>query len=604
MNSRKLTVKILVIVAAIALIIRLLQLQVFDDSYVKSAYNNALRYIVQHPPRGEVYDRNGKFLAQSREAYDLLVIPRDVEPFDTVKLCSILEIEKDELIKELEKARKISRHKPTVIFKQFSKEVKLRFDEYNFPGFYTQYRTVRYYPYKTAGNLLGYVGEVSRDYIKKNPYYRSGDFAGMSGIEKAYEELLRGKKGVKIELVDVHGVPKGAYADGAFDTLPRPGVSIVSGIDLKLQLLGEELMAGKIGSIVAIEPETGEILALVSSPTYDPDALIGRDRTRNYANLLLDPRRPLFNRAVMSSYPPGSTFKLATGLIGLQEGVVQPTTIYPCNGGYNIGRGVKCHAHASPLDMMFSIQTSCNAYYCYVYRSIIDNKKYKSNKEALDSWREHLLSMGFGRRLNSDFVGELSGFIPKSEFYDKMYQGRWSSLTNISNSIGQGEVGVTPLQLANFTATIANRGYYIVPHIIRSIDDSTHKIDPLYYKKQYTDIDKKHYDILVEGMYRAVNVGGTGVSARVNGLDICGKTGTAQNGRGRDHSTFAAFAPKDNPKIAISVYVEHGGFGATSALPIASLMIEQYLTDTISRPDLKEYIKSMIINYPQYDKKQ
>lgn len=600
--SRRMILRIIIIFIAVILLVRLLQLQVFDDSYAKSADNNALRYIVQHPPRGEIYDRNGEFLAQSREAYDLLVIPRDVVPFDTVLFCSVLDIEKEALVKELTKARRISRHKPTVIFKQFSKEIKLKFDEYNFAGFFTQYRTVRYYPFKTAGNLLGYVGEVSRDYINKNPYYRSGDFAGMSGIEKAYEELLRGKKGALIELVDVHGVPKGSYADGKYDTLAQPGVSIVSGIDLKLQLLGEELMHGKIGSIVAIEPATGEILAMVSAPTYDPDALIGRDRTKNYAKLLLDPRRPLFNRAVMSSYPPGSTFKLATGLIGLQEGVLKPDYTYPCHGGYTIGRGVGCHSHPSPIDMIYSIQTSCNAYYCYVYRNIIDNKAYGSHKMALDAWRTHLLSMGFGRKLNSDFVGELSGSIPKSEFYDKMYGGRWSSLTNISNSIGQGEVGVTPLQLANFTATIANRGFYYIPHIIKSIDGANHVVDPTYTEKQYTSVDPKYYETIVEGMYLAVNVGGTGVRAAVPGLDICGKTGTAQN-RGKDHSTFAAFAPKNNPKIAISVYVEHGGFGATVALPIASLMIEQYLTDTLQRVEMKEAIKSMEISYPLYDNK-
>ncbi|MFI3262255.1 MAG: penicillin-binding protein 2 [Rikenellaceae bacterium] len=602
--EREISVKIFIFLIGIIFLSRLLYIQVIDDSYVVNADNNALRHIVQYPPRGAIYDRNGEFLAQSSEAYDLLVTPREVVAFDTLEFCSIFNIEKEALIKELDRAKKISRHKSTVIFKQFSKEVKLRFDEYHFKGFYTQYRTIRYYPYKTAGNLLGYVGEVSQAYIQNNPYYKSGDYAGMSGVEKSYEEVLRGEKGVKIELVNVHGVSKGKYQDGLLDTLPKPGVSIVSSIDLKLQLLGEELMADKIGSIVAIEPETGEILAMVSAPTYNPDALIGRDRTKNYLELLRNPRRPLFNRAVMSRYPPGSTFKLATGLIGLQEDILTVDTQYPCVGGYPIGRGVGCHAHKSPIDFTYSIQTSCNAYYCYVYRNIIDNKKYASHKEGLDSWRTHLLSMGFGRKLNSDFNGELQGLIPDSEFYDRMYKGgRWSSLTNISNSIGQGEVGVTILQLANFIATIANRGHYIVPHIIKEIQDSTFSINELYRTKQYTDIDPKYYEPVAEAMYRAVNVEGTGVRAQVKGLDICGKTGTAQNGSGRDHSTFAAFAPKDNPKIAISVYVEHGGFGATVAMPIASLMIEQYLTDSISRQDLKEYIKAMKINYPQYDKK-
>ncbi|MFI3267940.1 MAG: penicillin-binding protein 2 [Rikenellaceae bacterium] len=600
--GREISIKLFILLIGIIFILRLLYVQVIDDSYAVYADNNALRHIVQYPPRGAIYDRNGEFLAQSSEAYDLLVTPREVVDFDTLEFCSIFNITKEDLITELDKAKRISRYKPTVIFKQFSKEVKLRFDEYNFKGFYTQYRTIRYYPYKTAGNLLGYVGEVSQSYILSNPYYKSGDYAGMSGVEKSYEEVLRGEKGVKIELVDVHGVPKGKYQDGQLDTLPRPGVSIVSSIDLKLQLLGEELMQDKIGSIVAIEPETGEILAMVSAPTYNPDALIGRDRTKNYLELLRNPRRPLYNRAVMSRYPPGSTFKLATGLIGLEEGLITPETQYPCSGGYPVGRGVGCHAHKSPIDFLYSIQTSCNAYYCYVYRDIIDNKKYGSHKEGLDSWRKHLLSMGFGRKLNSDFNGELQGFIPNSEFYDNMYKGgRWSSLTNISNSIGQGEVGVTILQLANFIATIANRGHYIVPHIIKEIKDSTFFIDELYKTKQYTDIDPKHYEPIVEGMYRAVNEEGTGVRAQVEGLDICGKTGTAQNS-GRDHSTFAAFAPKDNPKIAISVYVENGGFGATVAMPIASLMIEQYLNDSISRTELKEYIKAMKINYPKYDK--
>lgn len=603
--SRKLSVKLFVLLIGVIFTIRLLDIQVFDDSYVLSADNNALRNIIQYPPRGEVYDRNGKFLAQSRESYDLMMVPSSVEALDTLKMCDIFGISKEDLIKEFNKAKRYSRHRASVIIKQFSKEIKFRFDEQNFKGFYIQYRTVRYYPYRTAGNLLGYVGEVSERYINNDPYYRSGDFAGMSGIESAYEDLLRGEKGVKLELVNVHGVSQGEYREGSLDTVPIPGTSIISSIDLDLQLLGEELMKDKVGAIVAIEPKSGEILAMISSPTYNPDALIGRDRAKHYLSFLRDPRRPLFNRAVMSSYPPGSTFKLATGLIGLQEGVVTPKTEYSCIGGvgYTVGRGVGCHPHMSPADFLYSIQTSCNAYYCHVYRNIIDNPKYNSHKEGLDEWRSYLLSMGFGRTLDSDFTGELRGFIPDSKFYDRMYKGgRWSSLTNISNSIGQGEVSITPLQVANFTATIANRGYYIVPHIIKEIKDSVNTINPLYFEKQYTKVDTSHYKHIVEGMYRAVNVAGSGFRARVPGLDICGKTGTVQN-RGKDHSTFAAFAPKNDPKIAIVVYVEHGGFGSTVALPIASLMIEQYLTDTIKRVELKEYIKTYLIKYPQYEKK-
>lgn len=599
--SRSFILKVVLILIALGYISRLAYIQIYDDSYIKSADNNALRHIVQYPPRGDIYDRNGDFLAQSREAYDLLVVPRDVKAFDTLTFCKLLDIDKEDLKNELVKARKTSYRKASVIYKQFAKEIKLKFDEYDFPGFSMQYRTVRYYPYKTAGNLLGYVGEVSKSFIEKNPYYKNGDFVGMSGIEKAYETLLRGKKGVNIELVDVHGVTKGSYEQGLYDTLPEPGISIVSSIDHKLQLLGESLMEGKVGSIVAIEPGTGEILAMVSSPTYNPDALIGQQRTQNYVKMLYDPRRPLFNRAVMSRYAPGSTFKLATGLIALQEGVLTPETRYSCHNGYPIGRGVGCHSHASPIDMTYSIQTSCNAYYCYVYRNILDNPKYGDVKKGLDVWREYLLSMGFGRVLDSDFSGELSGFIPTSEMYDRWYGGRWSSLTNISNSIGQGEVGVTPLQLANFTATIANRGFYYIPHIIKSINNEDYSIDEKFTEPQRTMVESKHYEVVAEGMYKAVNEAGTGVSARVEGLDICGKTGTAQNS-GKDNSTFAAFAPKDNPKIAISVYVEHGGFGATVALPIASLMIEQYLTDTIKRVEVVQRIKEMQINYPEYDK--
>lgn len=574
-------------------------MQIIDSKYKEYANNNALRPIVLNPPRGEIYDRNGLFLAQSREAYDLMVIPRDVKPFDTLEMCRIIGVEKEEFVHQLKRAGRSSR-RPVVLFKLLDKEVKMKFEEHTFPGFFTQYRTIRSYPFHTGGNILGYVGEVNDNTIKNDSYYKRGDYVGMTGIERAYETVLRGRKGVRMELVDVHGMPKGAYADGLYDTLAVPGVSITSTIDARLQLLGEELMEGKVGSIVAIEPKTGEILMMVSSPTYNPDELIGRDRSRNYLKLLREPRRPLYNRAVMASYPPGSTFKLSTGLIGLQEGVLVPSQRYVCNSGYYVGRGVKCHYHDSPLDLRYSIQTSCNTYYCYVFRNILDNKAYGDVKVGFDVWRDYLLSMGFGRRLDSDFSGELKGNLPTTEFYDRVYNGRWNSLTAISLSIGQGEIGVTPLQLANFTATIANRGYYKIPHIIKSIEGG--QIDSRFSVPNYTNIDPKHYQVIAEGMYRAVNVEGTAVRAAVKGLDICGKTGTAENGRGRDHSTFACFAPYKDPKIAMSVYVEHGGFGATVAMPIASLLMEQYLTDTITRPELVEYVKRMTIDYPQYDK--
>ncbi len=593
----------LVVIAAFAVIAaRLFYIQVIDSSYKMSADNNVLRYMVQYPPRGEVYDRNGEFLVQSKEAYDLMAVPREVKPFDTARLASILGVTVEEVRKELRNASNYSRRRPSVLFKQISKEDKLRFEEYSFPGFYTVYRTVRSYPRKIAGNLLGYVGEVNQRIIDRNPYYKSGDFIGMSGIEKAYEEVLRGKKGIKIQMVDVHGIPKGSYADGLYDTLPEPGTAITSTLDAGLQALAEELLAGKVGSVVAIEPETGEILVMASSPTYDPDQLVGRERGNNYMKLLRDPRHPLFNRAVMSSYPPGSTFKVINGLIGLQEGVLTPETAYPCHGGYPVGRGVKCHNHASPLDLTEAVQNSCNAYFCYVLRDIVDNRKYGGIKKGLDVWANYVRSFGYGRKLGSDFVEELNGNVPSAEFYNKRYRGSWNSLTVISLSIGQGELGATPLQMANLAATVANRGHYRIPHVVKRIHDRD-SIDQRFYEDHYTMVDPKYFDPVVEGMWRAVHMpGGTASIARVEGLDICGKTGTAQNPHGADHSTFMCFAPRNNPKIAVSVYIENGRFGATIAAPIASLIVEQYLTDTITRPQLIDYVKNFQIAYPSYDK--
>ena len=600
--SRVKILQLTVVGVVLVLLVRLFYLQVVDDSYKTRADNNALRYMVQFPPRGEVYDRNGRFLVQSKEAYDLMATPREVGPFDTAAMSRILGVPVEQIRKELDKASRFSRRRASVLFKQLPKEVKVRLDERNFPGFFTVYRTVRSYPTKIAGNLLGYVGEVDDRIIERNSYYRSGDYIGRSGIELAYEDVLRGEKGVKIEMVDVHGIPQGSYAGGMYDTLPSPGVAITCTIDARLQALAEELMAGKVGSVVAIEPETGEILVMASSPTYDPDELVGRERGNNYMKLLNDRRRPLFNRAVMASYPPGSTFKTVNGLIGLQEGVLVPSQTYPCHGGYPYGRGVKCHNHWSPIDLMGAVQTSCNAYFCYVFRNIIENRKYGNIQQGLDVWDDYVRSFGFGRKLGSDFTGELNGNVPTSSFYDKAYRGRWNGLTVISLAIGQGELGCTPLQMANFAATIANRGYYKIPHVVKRIHDRD-SIDGRFYEKHYTKVDSKHFDPIVEGMYRAVNVdGGSARMARIEGIDICGKTGTAQNPHGADHSTFMCFAPRNNPKIAVSVYVENGRWGGIAAAPIASLLTELYLTDTVTRPQLVEYVKNRQINYPYYGK--
>ncbi len=599
------TLQAIVLLLVVVMLGRLFYIQVIDDRYKEMAANNALRHEVQYPPRGEVRDRNGEYLVQSKEAYDLMVVARELprDGFDTMRLCRIVGIEKEELIRQLDKAKTRSRV-PFMVINQLPKEVKLRFDECNFRGFYTVYRTIRSYPRKIGGNLLGYVGEINAEQLRRHPEYRAGDYIGISGIESAYEEVLRGEKGVKVNEIDTYGVVKGSYRNGMYDSLPVPGKSIVCTIDARLQELAEELMAGKVGSVVAIEPSTGEILLMVSSPTYDPDELVGKNLRTNYSKLLRDPHRPLYNRAVSSHYPPGSTFKLVQGLIGLQEGVLTPETRYPCHGGYVYGnRIMKCHSHASPLDLEAAVANSCNAYFCYVFRSIIDNPRYGSVKVGLDRWAEYVRSFGFGRTLGSDFANETRGYVPTSERYNRVYNNSWRSQTVISLSIGQGELGCTPLQMANLAAIIANRGYYYIPHIVSSIEGQD-SIDRRFYERQYTMVDSTWFEPIVQGMWDGVNVAGTSWRAAVPGLDICGKTGTAQNPHGRDHSTFLSFAPKDDPKIAISVYVENGGFGATIALPIASLLIEQYLTDTITRPAMVEQVKQMKIYYPSYAKRQ
>ena len=593
-----------VVLLVFALLIgRLAWLQLFDERYEEMAKANVLRHVVLYPPRGEVLDRNGEFLVQSRECYDLMVIAREIDKrgFDTVRLCEVLNIPIERVRRELANARMRPRA-PRLVASYIAKEDKLRFDECNFRGFYTVYRTVRRYPRKVGGNLLGFVSEVTAEYLKRHPYYQAGDYGGLTGVESAYETVLRGNKGVKIQEIDTHGEIKGSYLDGHYDSLPDRGRSIVSTIDARLQLLGEELMRGKVGAAVAIEPSTGEILMMVSSPTYDPDELVGRQRGNNYMRMLRNKRRPLFNRAVKAKYPPGSTFKVVQGLIGLQEGVLRPSDLHECHMGYQVGRQrMACHAHSSPLDLRFAVATSCNAYFCYVFRDILDNPKYGGVKEGFDVWKEYVHSFGFGRKLGSDFLDEGHGYVPNLEFYNRRYRRSWNSLTLLSLSIGQGELGCTPLQLANLAAIVANRGYYYIPHIVRRIEGQD-SLDARFYERHYTMVDPKYFEPIVDGMWRGVNVAGTSTDAYLEGWDVCGKTGTAQNPHGKDHSTFLSFAPRNNPRIAISVYVENGGYGAAAALPIASLLEEFYLTDTIRRPELLQRIKNMNIYYPSYDR--
>ncbi|MBR6183708.1 MAG: penicillin-binding protein 2 [Bacteroidales bacterium] len=579
----------LVAVAAL-LLVKLFYIQIINDKYKRDASNNSMVYNYIYPPRGVIYDRNGEILVGNEVCYDIAVTPRDVAPFDTLALAEALGVEADFIRERMAYYRKYRTRigwQTLTLLKHIPQENYIRFIEesYRFPGFKAEVRSVRQYPFNAGGNLLGYISEVDADFIKNHPDYRSGDYVGKTGLEAAREADLRGVKGYHIFLRDSRNRVQSPYMDGEDDKEAEPGKDVVSTIDAHLQQYGQQLMAGKVGSVVAIEPSTGEILAMVSSPGIDVDVL--SDIGKHYAEISRDPRKPMFNRTVMASYPPGSVFKLINGLIGLQEGVLQPSNMYPCNYGFPYGnnRRLGCHGHASPLNLLSAIATSCNGYFCYVFRNILDNKKYKNTAEALDVWREYVQSFGFGRKLGSDFPSELGGNIPTSAFYDKIYgKGAWRFQTVISLSIGQGEIGATPLQIANLAAIMANRGYYYIPHIVKDSDGV--EIDPKYKERQYTMVDTIHFHTAVEGMYMAVNgggsAGGTAFSARIPGLDVCGKTGTAQNPHGKDNSVFICFAPKDNPKIAVAAYVENAGFGATWALPVASLMLEKYLNGEIS----------------------
>ena len=597
-SVRTVVLRAIVLVIFGAIVLRLGYIQLLDGRYDELARNNFLRYEVKYPPRGEVFDRNGEYLVQSKECYDLMVVYRDLPKtgFDTARLCRITGMTQRKFDTAMRNARARGRV-GTQVTKFLTSEEKLQLDEMNIAGFYTVPRTVRQYPRKIGGNLLGSVGEVSPDMLRRYPDYNVGDYIGTEGVEAAYESVLKGEKGLILR--DIYA--RGGSRDSVLKNAVR-GKSIVCTIDARLQQFAEELMAGKVGAVVAIEPATGEILVMASSPTFDPDELVGRERGNNYMKELNNKRHPLFNRSVKAKYPPGSTFKLVNGLIGMQEGVLTTHNVYPCHHGYDFGRiHVGCHHHSSPLGLHYAIATSCNAYFCYVFRNILENRRYASLKDAYDEWREYVLSFGFGDKLGSDFLGEGTGYVPTREFYDKRYRRSWNALTVLSLSIGQGELGCTPLQMANLAATVANRGYYYIPHIVRSIEGQD-SLDTRFYERHYTKVDPKHFDAMVEGMWRGVNVDGTGRLAYLKDLDVCGKTGTAQNPRGADHSTFISFAPRNNPQIAIAVYVEHGGFGAEAAVPIASLIEEMYLTGEVKRPELVEYVKNKHINYSMYGK--
>lgn len=579
------------------LILRLLYIQVIDSSYKHTALNNVMKYEVIYPARGLVYDRNGEIIVNNLISYDILVTPREMSAFDTTELCRIFSISRqtlNERLNDINLRRRQIGFQSVPIIKQASVAEHALFQErlYNFPGFSSIPRTVRSYPRNSGGNLLGYISEVDPDFLRRNPEYSRGDYTGKTGIEESYETYLKGQKGQSIYLRDVNNRIVSSFDNGTQDRDAIPGKDVISTIDADLQEYGEMLMSNKVGSVVAIEPATGEILCMVSSPGISTDQLA--NFSRHYGTLVSDPYKPMLNRAVMSPYPPGSVFKLVNGLVGLQEGVITPESRFGCSMGYHAGAlHVGCHAHPSPTDLIQSIQMSCNAYYCNVFRLILDNKKYNKIGDALTEWGNHVGSFGFGRKLNSDFPAEQTGLIPTSSYYDNAYRGRWNSLTVISLSIGQGEIGATPLQLANLAAIIANRGYYIVPHIVREVKDTL--IDrSAFTQRNYTSIDPKYFDPIIEGMYRAVHGGAYSTAQRVrtSGIELCGKTGTAQNPHGNDHAVFICFAPRENPQIAMVAYVENAGFGGTWAAPIAALMVEKYLTGTTTRPDLLNQIMS------------
>ena len=591
LERRKYVIGGAVLVVALLFIVRLFVLQIMSDDYKKHADSNAFLKKVQYPSRGVIYDRTDKLLVYNQPAYDIMVVMKEITSLDTLDLCRTLQITPDFLRKRFRdlKNRKLnlgySPYTNQVFLSQLSAEECGVFQEkqFKFPGFYIQRRTIRQYNYNAGAHILGDIAEVSKSEMEADEYYAPGDFIGKLGVESFYEKQLRGEKGVEVLLRDAHGRIQGNYMDGAFDKPSVPGKNLTLSLDIELQMLGERLLEGKIGSIVAIEPSTGEVLCLVSSPTYDPRLMVGRNRGKNHLEMARNPWKPLLNRAIMGTYPPGSTFKTTQALTFLQEGIITTGTSYSCVGGFSYrGLHVGCHGHPSPLSLIPAIATSCNGYFCWgLYYMIGARQKYGSVQKAMNTWRDYMVSMGFGYTLGIDLPGEKRGMIPNAGYYDKAYRGSWNGLTIISIAIGQGEVTATPLQIANLGATIANRGYFITPHVVKQIEGEP--LAPEYKEKRYTMVDKVHYDEVVEGMRNAV-LGGTCRAANLPDIEVCGKTGTAQN-HGRDHSAFMGFAPMNNPKIAIAVYVENGGWGATYGVPIGKLMIEKYLKGKLSPED-------------------
>lgn len=585
-------------------LVQLYSLQISNDDYKSKADSNAFYKKTLYPSRGQMYDRNGELLVYNKPAYDITFVPREIKEVDTLEFCKTLNISVEEFNTRMERVRNkkfnpgYSQYTEQVFMTQIPIEDFAVFQEKNFlfKGFYIRKRFIRQYNHGVAGVLFGDIGEVSQKHIDRDSYYQQGDYIGTQGLEASYERQLRGEKGTEVLLRDAHGRIQGKYNGGALDTAAVRGKNLTLSLDIELQILGERLLKNKIGSIVAIEPETGEVLCMVSSPSYDPSLLTGRDRGKNHKALSSDKNKPLLNRAIMGTYPPGSTFKTSQAAMFLEEGVVTPQTAFPCSMGFVFNKfKLGCHAHSSPTALKEAIATSCNAYFCWGLHRMFGMSKYGGTKAAMNIWRDYMVSMGFGYKLGIDLPGEVRGMIPNAEYYTRHYGNYWRAVTVISISIGQGEVTLTPLQIANLGAIIANRGKYITPHLVKEVENDT--IESKYLTPKSTMVSAASYEEVIKGMRHAV-VSGTCRAANIPGLDVCGKTGTAEN-KGKDHSVFLGFAPMDAPKIAVSVYVENGGFGAEYGVPIGALLMEKYLTGNLSEESEKkaETISNKVIYY-------
>lgn len=593
-SKRKLIVAGIMLGIGAIFILRLFSLQITNKTYKQFATRNVLRKVITFPARGLIYDRHNQLMVYNKAAYDLLIVPREVKPFDTTELCTIVQMERQDLRDAIKKAKQFSYYKPSIVAGQISPDIYAPLQEklYKYPGFFVQSRTLREYPSKSAAQVLGFVGEVNQRIIDADNYYRSGDYIGVSGLEKAYEKELRGIKGVNNYMVDVHNRIKGRYNNGEADTTAILGQNLLTGMDADLQAYAELLMTNKRGAIVAIDPPTGEIILMVSAPSYDPNLLVGRQRSKNYSILDRDSiNKPMWNRAIIGRYPPGSTFKLANALIALEEHAVSPFDRFSCSGKGS--KPISCtHSHVSPLAIREGIRESCNSFFWNTFRQIMSHKS--NSAESYQAWRDYIISFGFGQKLNPELSSEVKGNIPEVSLYDKWYTpGHWNSMTIRSLAIGQGEIEATPIQMVNLCAMIANRGYYIEPHIVRAVQDANREIHQLQFEKKVVNINPEHFNTVIGGMEAVVAETRLQYTVKQDSFIVCGKTGTVQNPHGADHSAFVGFAPRDNPKIAIVVFIENAGFGATYAAPIAGLIMEKFLTDSIT-PRKKEIEQRLI----------